>query len=60
MSRNLEICAGITVVVCTRWSEGEALRMPSNIIGDCAWGCGSKLQHRPHVPSAPTKVCIDV
>ena len=46
------------VVVCCRWSEGEPLLMPGNLIADCAWGCGHKVQHRPHVPAAPAKVCI--
>jgi hypothetical protein len=42
------------VVVCRRLTQ--PLLMPDNHIDICS-KCGEAIQHRPHVPKRPPKVC---
>jgi hypothetical protein len=43
-------------VVCVRLTQ--PLIMPDNVIGLCA-ECGEAIQHRPHVPKQPRKICME-
>lgn len=42
------------VMVCLR--RTEPLKMPDNLVVACN-RCGTAIQHRPHAPAAPEKVC---
>jgi len=42
------------VVVCVRLTS--PLLMPDNVIDICSQ-CGEAIQHRPHVPKQPRKMC---
>jgi hypothetical protein len=44
------------MVVCRRLTS--PLLMPDNLIDLCA-KCGEAIQHRPHVPKRPPKVCLE-
>lgn len=46
------------ILVCADWDGRSPLMMADNLISDCGGGCGRKIQHRPHVPTAPRKLCI--
>ena len=41
-------------VVCRRLTS--PLLLPDNVIGLCS-KCGEAIQHRPHVPKKPPKIC---
>jgi hypothetical protein len=43
------------VLVCARLTQ--PLIMPDNAIGICDQ-CGEAVQHRPHVPKQPRKLCL--
>lgn len=35
----------------------EPLAFPDNIVTECS-ECGQKIQHRPHAPKRPAKICL--
>ena len=43
-------------LVCARLTS--PLMMPDNVIGVCSQ-CGEAIQHRPHVPRTPLKICCE-
>jgi hypothetical protein len=43
-------------VICMRLTS--PLMMPDNVIGVCSQ-CGEAIQHRPHVPRTPLKICCE-
>jgi hypothetical protein len=43
-------------LVCRRLTK--PLLMPGNLIDICS-KCGEAIQHRPHVPKKPPKVCME-
>lgn len=45
-----------SVCCCVVFVPGEKLTLPDNKTGDCAWGCGRKVEFRPWV-TLPT-VCL--
>jgi hypothetical protein len=44
------------IVVCARLTQ--PLLLPDNLIDICS-GCGEAIQHRPHVPKRPRKMCME-
>jgi hypothetical protein len=44
------------ILVCARLTQ--PLLMPDNLIDICS-GCGEAIQHRPHVPKRPRKMCME-
>jgi hypothetical protein len=44
------------MVVCRRLTS--PLLMPGNLIDLCS-KCGEAIQHRPHVPKKPRKICME-
>ena len=42
-------------VVCVQWSDPPMF--PDNIRASCC-ACGCALQHRPHVPKKPARICV--
>jgi hypothetical protein len=45
-------------VICLPCPLGTEPAMPDNVFGVCAL-CECRIQYRPHVPDAPTKLCKD-
>jgi hypothetical protein len=43
------------LLVCARLTS--PLMMPDNLIDICS-KCGEAIQHRPHVPKRPRKICL--
>jgi hypothetical protein len=43
-------------VICVKLTS--PLLMPDNLIDLCS-ECGEAIQHRPHIPKRPPKICID-
>ena len=43
------------ILVCARLTS--PLMMPGNLIDICS-DCGEAIQHRPHVPKQPRKICL--
>lgn len=44
-------------VICSEYTGPASLVLLDNAITPCAWGCGRKLQHRPHFLPKVQKVC---
>jgi len=47
-------CEEAQYIVCCRLTQ--PLLFPDNLIDICC-KCGEAIQHRPHVPTAPQKMC---
>jgi hypothetical protein len=45
-------------VVCVRIADMPVGHFPDDVIVDCALGCGFQVRHRPYMPKAPPKVCM--
>ena len=60
MTNTIEIEDGngehIDILVCVRLTK--PLILPDNEIDICSI-CGEAIQHRPHVPKLPRKVCME-
>lgn len=58
MTNNIEISDGeeAEYLICVRLTQ--PLTLPDNLIDLCC-KCGEAIQHRPHVPKRPKKVCMD-